>query len=368
MSRSTYRQPLAPDFAAQTASGYAADRSPISGKWHVYPEMAAAGLWTTPTDLARFAIEVQQSLAGKSNKVLSQSMTRQQLTDQMNNYGLGLGLSGTGASRTFGHNGRDAGFDAAMRVYAETGQGIVLMINANDNSGMMNRIVDAVARKYGWPGRSSSGPAATKRVPPDIPLADVAGRYELTNNNMLTLVEHDAGLFNDVNGLPDEEFLFMGDNRFGSSQRNVSFRVARNSAGAVVGLTWSSDGKERPVPRIGPLFASIKPVTDPNPSFTQTVEAVVRALAKGGDAVRSLQQLAPGARTNLSGGPVRQFAGVQRLTYLSAEEVTGRQIERHGGAVVKVLFYRMETADGPRWLLVHVTSDSLITDYDVVDR
>jgi hypothetical protein len=160
----------------------------------------------------------------------------------------------------------------------------------------------------------------------------------------------------------------MGDNRFGSSQRNVSFRVARNSAGAVVGLTWSSDGKERPVPRIGPLFASIKPVTDPNPSFTQTVEAVVRALAKGGDAVRSLQQLAPGARTNLSGGPVRQFAGVQRLTYLSAEEVTGRQIERHGGAVVKVLFYRMETADGPRWLLVHVTSDSLITDYDVVDR
>ena len=52
------------------------------GKWHVYPEMAAAGLWTTPTDLARFAIEIQQSLAGKSNKVLSQAMTRQQLTDQ----------------------------------------------------------------------------------------------------------------------------------------------------------------------------------------------------------------------------------------------------------------------------------------------
>ena len=80
MSHSTYEQPLPPARAAQTASGYYADRSAVSGKWHVYPEMAAAGLWTTPTDLARFAMEVQQSLAGKSNKVISQAMTRQQLT------------------------------------------------------------------------------------------------------------------------------------------------------------------------------------------------------------------------------------------------------------------------------------------------
>ncbi len=94
MSHSTYEQPLPPARAAQTASGYYADRSAVSGKWHVYPEMAAAGLWTTPTDLARFAMEVQQSLAGKSNKVISQAMTRQQLTAQMNDFGLGLGALG----------------------------------------------------------------------------------------------------------------------------------------------------------------------------------------------------------------------------------------------------------------------------------
>ena len=112
MTRSTYRQPLPPERAAETASGYFADGSAVPGKWHVYPEMAAAGLWTTPTDLARFAIEVQQSLAGKSNKVLSQAMTRQQLTVQKGDYGLGFALSGSGAGRTFGHNGRDEGFDA----------------------------------------------------------------------------------------------------------------------------------------------------------------------------------------------------------------------------------------------------------------
>jgi CubicO group peptidase (beta-lactamase class C family) len=78
MTSSTYQQPLPADRAALAASGYYADRSPLSGKWHVYPEMAAAGLWTTATDLARFAVETQQALAGKSNKVLSQAMTREQ--------------------------------------------------------------------------------------------------------------------------------------------------------------------------------------------------------------------------------------------------------------------------------------------------
>ena len=156
MSQSTYQQPLPAARAAETASGFFANRSAVAGRWHVYPEMAAAGLWTTPSDLARFAIEVQQALAGKSHRVLSQAMTRQQLSAQMNNFGLGLALSGTGSARTFGHNGRDEGFDAQMLAFAETGQGVVIMINANDNSRMMSLIVDVVARKNKWPLRAAA--------------------------------------------------------------------------------------------------------------------------------------------------------------------------------------------------------------------
>jgi CubicO group peptidase (beta-lactamase class C family) len=371
MSSSTYEQPLPANRAAQTASGHYADRSPVSGRWHVYPEMAAAGLWTTPTDLARFAIEVQRSLAGTSNKVLSQAMTREQLTDvKKSDYGLGLALSGSGAARTFGHNGRDEGFDALLMAFAETGQGLVVMINANDNSGMMNRVAEFVGRTYHWPERSSSArPAATTPIAPTVDLATVAGRYEFSNNNMLTLAARGNRLFNDVDGLPDDEFLFMAGDRFGSANRNVSFRIARNASGEVVGLNWSANGgKERLIPRIGPLFASIKPVADPNPSFTKTVETAVRAFAQGDAAVRALQQLTPGARTDLAAGSARAFAGVRGLTYLSAQDVSGRGIERHGGAVSRVLFYRMETDKGRRWLMLHVTDDNLITDYDVVDE
>jgi CubicO group peptidase (beta-lactamase class C family) len=151
MTRSTYQQPLPPDRASQTAAGYYSSGKPVSGKWHVYPEMAAAGLWTTPTDLARFAIEVQQSLAGKSNKVLSQAMTEQMLTRQMGDAGLGLALSGGDAARRFGHNGRDEGFDATMQALTAGGQGVVVMINKNDNTRLLSRIVEFVTRKYSWP-------------------------------------------------------------------------------------------------------------------------------------------------------------------------------------------------------------------------
>ena len=60
MTSSTFEQPLPAALVALTASGHGAEQAPVQGRWHIYPEMAAAGLWTTPTDLARFAIEVQR--------------------------------------------------------------------------------------------------------------------------------------------------------------------------------------------------------------------------------------------------------------------------------------------------------------------
>jgi CubicO group peptidase (beta-lactamase class C family) len=116
MKHSTYEQPLPPGRANDAATGYLPGGRAVPGKWHIYPEMAAAGLWTTPSDLARFAIEIQRSFAGKSRKVLSPEMTRQMLTRQINNVGvgLGLGLEGEGHSARFAKDGRNEGFDAML--------------------------------------------------------------------------------------------------------------------------------------------------------------------------------------------------------------------------------------------------------------
>jgi len=106
MKDSTYEQPLPVAWAARTATGTYTDGKPVRGRWHVYPEMAAAGLWTTPTDLAKFAIEIALSKHGRSNKVLSQRAVQEMVTAQPNtdDSGIGFGLP-TQQPGVFAHNG-----------------------------------------------------------------------------------------------------------------------------------------------------------------------------------------------------------------------------------------------------------------------
>lgn len=152
MTASTFEQPLPAEKAALTATGHLpTGPRPVPGRWHIYPEMAAAGLWTTPSDLARFVLAVQDAAAGRAAPVISTALTREMLTKQKGDFGLGLGLSGEGRLARFSHGGRDQGFDALLTAYVETRQGAVVMINANDNTGTLARVVEAIADAYQWP-------------------------------------------------------------------------------------------------------------------------------------------------------------------------------------------------------------------------
>jgi CubicO group peptidase (beta-lactamase class C family)/predicted transcriptional regulator YdeE len=149
MNDSSYEQPLPATRAAMTAGGTAPDGTKIHGKWHIYPEMAAAGLWTTPTDLAKFAIEIALSKQGKSNRILSQKMTREMLTPVMNDVGLGFFLDKDNPGQ-FGHGGDDDGFEALLTMNAETGNGIAVMANSNNGIALANHIIEGVVKQYGW--------------------------------------------------------------------------------------------------------------------------------------------------------------------------------------------------------------------------
>jgi CubicO group peptidase (beta-lactamase class C family) len=83
MNDSTYEQPLPRARAATAATGTYANGKAVAGRWHVYPEMAAGGLWTTPSDLAKLAIDVALSKQDKSNRVLSESIAAEMLKPQM---------------------------------------------------------------------------------------------------------------------------------------------------------------------------------------------------------------------------------------------------------------------------------------------
>jgi CubicO group peptidase (beta-lactamase class C family) len=150
MENSTYQQPLPESLFAQASMGNHSDGSRIEGNWHTYPEMAAAGLWTTPEDLAKYMIEVQQSYQGRSNKILSRNMTIQMLTKQAENQGLGPGLGGEGDSLTFSHGGANEGFRCMLFGFASTGKGFVIMTNSDNGSAVTWEIIRSISEVYNW--------------------------------------------------------------------------------------------------------------------------------------------------------------------------------------------------------------------------
>ncbi|HEY0931798.1 MAG TPA: serine hydrolase domain-containing protein [Gemmatimonas sp.] len=367
MRSSSFAQPLPAAMAALTATGHRLDRQPVPGRWHVYPEMAAAGLWTTAAELAQYATEVQRIYAGTS-RVLSRDMGQQMLTDQKDGHGLGPAVAGSGATLRFHHNGRDDGFDASLVAYARTGQGAVVMINANDNSRAVNRIIDAIARARQWPDWELPQPEAVTRAPnASSLLKDVSGRYEFQNNFMLTLFVQDGTLFTDVNGLRDEDWIPATDGRLVSGDRAVSFTPVRDASGKITGILWTSpNGTTRQIPRIGPLFSTTT-TRDPDAAFTARFDSARVHLAAGGAAVAGSPLLTSGARSAFT-RPTLDFANVTARRFVMSEDVRGRGIERHGHAIARVAHYRLSTGRGERLVIVHVDAEGRVADFDVVNR
>lgn len=149
MNDSSYEQPLPPKRAAMAASGTSLDGNTVHGKWHVYPEMAAAGLWTTPTDLAKFGIEIALSKQGKSNRVLSQKMVDEMLTPVKDQIGLGFFLDKNTPGQ-FSHGGDDWGFKALFTMNANNGKGAVIMADSDNGIALAGLLLTRIAKEYGW--------------------------------------------------------------------------------------------------------------------------------------------------------------------------------------------------------------------------
>ena len=150
MTGSTYEQPLPGALEAKAARAHAGGRA-SDVPWHVYPEQAAAGLWTTPTDLARFAIAVQKSFRGDSGSVLPQTLAREMLTPVgIGSFGVGFSIEKRGEGWYFSHSGGNWGFSCDLVAHYRKGYGIAVMTNS-DTSGTVIREIEArVAAAYNW--------------------------------------------------------------------------------------------------------------------------------------------------------------------------------------------------------------------------
>ncbi len=242
MTSSAFLQPLSGPLAARAVSAhdYAGEVTP--GDWKTYPELVAAGLWTTPSDLARVVIEVQQAVIGKGS-VLSAATAHEMLTTQARDadgpkMGLGFEVKPLGGDVKFSHTGSNIGFKTYLIGYRDSGKGAVVMTNSESGGLVMLEIMRSIAKVYGWPDV----------VPEARDLIDVApgvlatyvgsygppgsgSLYEVAMSGMQLAIKI-AGLavLNELYPVAKDNFIFF------SAAGSGSLAFTRNAAGQVDGI------------------------------------------------------------------------------------------------------------------------------------
>jgi CubicO group peptidase (beta-lactamase class C family) len=171
MTSSVYELLLPEDRIDNAATAHNINGQPVAGKWHNLACFGAGGgLWTTPTDLARFGIEISKAYKGKSDKILSQKSTKILLAPQMDTgnwgrklskllpgfcshikHGLGFILCGEGNDFIFWHAGHNLpGYLSLLVIRPEKEQGIAIMINGEKGAPLTAEIFYSFAQTYGW--------------------------------------------------------------------------------------------------------------------------------------------------------------------------------------------------------------------------
>jgi len=243
MRNSSYDQAYPNTRPQTTAVGHYIGGDPLRGKWRIIPEMAGAGLWTTPTDLAQLAIALQQAYTGKS-AFLSQAIVHQALTPQGNaDFGLGTQLWGAPAQRRFGHGGDNIGYKCHTVAFLTRGQGAVVMTNSDDGYLVVNELLEMIEREYAWP---TEEPRRIVMMPEPASMDSYVGSYELREGNMIVVQRQQDRLELHIPSQPPIPLRSSASDIFFSDAVNSELRFSRDIEGAITGLVLVQEGQEQP--------------------------------------------------------------------------------------------------------------------------
>jgi CubicO group peptidase (beta-lactamase class C family) len=250
MRDSLFAATLPAALAPRAAKGHAMDGAPVAGGWHCYPEEAAAGLWTTATDLARFVIALQD----RSHAFLARPQRAALLTPVRNDYGLGFELGHGGREPAFHHSGSNAGYKAQLWAYTRTGQGAVILTNGDYGATLIEELMRAIATEYGW---EDWRPIERAAVPANTALFDrYTGSYAVSSVTLRVERRGDAlYLAGPPLGPEPVELIPAGDADFFVREKDATLHFDTDADGRVDTLTFV-DGRPRPGRRIEPAAVS----------------------------------------------------------------------------------------------------------------
>ncbi|MFY0602445.1 MAG: serine hydrolase [Flavobacteriaceae bacterium] len=209
MKSSTYENPLPEKYHSIAATGYNFDGTQVEGKWWIYPEMAAAGLWTTPSELILWAKEIQHILQTQKDGLLKAKTVNEMLTPNEDDQGLGPYV----LDLTFGHGGADEGFRADLLVWKNTPNAVVMMVNSQNGNTIMREILLSIVREYNLPDYSPRRRVFKEQSQEQ--LARFVGKYDFQKDGQVDIKVKDDGLEFSGGLVSKPIFLWPeSDNRF----------------------------------------------------------------------------------------------------------------------------------------------------------
>ena len=365
-------QALAPWREKRTAAGHLPDRQKVPGRYLEYGQRAAAGLWTTPSDLARLIIGLQETYAGRPGALLNRKLARELFDRQPYGWGLGLELTGAGPSQRFFHGGSNEGFDSLLTGYVRSGQGLVVMSNANlhdPDDDLFGELERAVAIQYRWLGFPVVQQEYVKL--PERVVRPWRGRYRVSPGVVLDVDYQDGHLDCYYPGEGVSTLYPKSENEFFPAlpilATSLSFKMVPEQGSeqeAVVVLRRA--GQEVRAQRISTTpLRSLKPLTDADPSQTEPLRRTFSEWSSGGE---DLGMTTPGLRATYGRNAAHYLAGnlkgLQKVSLVAQEEIGTGGVTRMGAPVRWVNTYRAETKSGPQYLTVHLTPNHEIADYE----
>jgi CubicO group peptidase (beta-lactamase class C family) len=308
MTESSYDQPLPPSRMADVALPYRSSGRAVKGGPHVYPELAPAALWTTPSDLARYALEIQHALAG-SGRILSTAMASQMLAPEMNHWGLGPMIGGSPTRPYFEHSGANEGYRCELRVY-ETGDGAVIMTDGDDGGVLTNELMRTIAYEYTWPDRPPVRRIAN--VDPDR-FDAFAGTYQMAPHRFFTFTRDGKRLLAQATAQGQVELFPESERVYFTKVVDAVITFQVDDQGRPTGVTLQQGGQTFAGKRLDD--AAAKPIAEafamvnksyreqkPLPGTEGTLRKLIEDLATGRpDYTRMSPELAALTRSTLAG-------------------------------------------------------------------
>lgn len=343
---------------AGRARGYTWDGTTVRNGEYVSPTQpyAAGALISTIDDMAKW------EGALTSGKLLNPSSwdqmwtTTRLTTGKIEPYGFGWHVDELNGHKLIEHSGGIPGFSTDIARFAD--DHVTVIVLCNSDRANASSLANGIARHY-IPTLAPASPKTVSVAPETV--RSISGYYDWRGSiGSLLARSRQISLNGDLLSFSAPDTFFL--NNFDRSPKIQTFQAIKDSAGQITEILQNS---ERHIARIGPLASQLTPQTDLDTTLSQKIDTTMKAIARGEKSLDSFP-MAPGVKARFAGVALPELAGYQGLSYIAAYDIVGRNIERHGSKVSRVLYYRLTSSGAIKYLLVYLTAEGLLTDIDVV--